>query len=287
MTASSDVAKFCEALRGSRNIVAIAGAGLSAASGIPTFRSSDGLWKKHDPLLLATPEAFEKNPSLVWQFYSTRRAKALHAKPNKAHMALAMLCCPDMLQVLAPQASFTLITQNVDGLSIKALNGVLEKRGEGHETKTSNIYEMHGCLMDTICTVCGRTETNYDESLCPALSIVESVGEDTQSIPLEDLPRCATCGGLLRPGIVWFGETPHDIRKIWSVVDEADMCLVIGTSSTVQPAAGFAYEVSDRGGTVAVFNIEDTTSDSEIGKPDFLFLGPCEDTLPKVLFNIN
>lgn len=201
----------------------------------------------------------------------------------------------------------TLITQNVDGLSIKALNDVLEKRGEGHETKTSTIYEMHGCLMDTICTVCGRTETNYDESLCPALSIVESVGEDTQSIPLEDLPRCATCGGLLRPGIVWFGETPHDIRKIWSVVDEADMCLVIGTSSTViffmaglilnaadvghvsqvQPAAGFAYEVSDRGGTVAVFNIEDTTSDSEIGKPDFLFLGPCEDTLPKVLFNIN
>lgn len=92
MTASSDVAKFCEALRGSRNIVAIAGAGLSAASGmfvlllhglstdisnegIPTFRSSDGLWKKHDPLLLATPEAFEKNPSLVWQSYSTRRAK--------------------------------------------------------------------------------------------------------------------------------------------------------------------------------------------------------------------
>ncbi|KAI0684752.1 DHS-like NAD/FAD-binding domain-containing protein [Cytidiella melzeri] len=292
MSLSTDIASFRQALKASKNIIAVAGAGLSAASGIPTFRSGDGLWKKHDPLLLATPEAFKANPSLVWQFYNARRTSALQADPNKAHMALAMLCCPDMLHVLAPQAQFTLITQNIDGLSTRALNDVLEKRGGSESLKTSTIYEMHGRLTDTVCTDCGHKEANHSASLCPALaaSRPSSGARDEDVAPdiaLENLPRCRRCNGLLRPGIIWFGETPRDIRKIWSAVDEADMCLVIGTSSTVQPAAGFACEVSDRGGKVAIFNTEHTPDSEDIAKVDFLFLGPCEETLPKVLFDFN
>ncbi|KAI0095213.1 DHS-like NAD/FAD-binding domain-containing protein [Irpex rosettiformis] len=290
---SSDADAFRTALRSSKNIIAIAGAGLSAASGIPTFRSANGLWRNHDPVQLATPQAFDKNPSLVWQFYNTRRTTALNASPNAAHMALAMLCCPDMLQVLAPsQANFTLITQNIDGLSTRALKDVLAKRdGERQDSQPSMIYEMHGRLFDIICTTCSHIETNYDPSLCPALSETQQNCSNDKNtcadIPLELLPRCAKCGGLLRPGVVWFDEKPRHLTQIWSLVDKADMCLVIGTSNTVQPAAGFACEVKDHGGTVAVFNVEWNPDPEFDLNPDFLFLGPCEETLPKVLFNID
>lgn len=98
------------------------------------------------------------------------------------------------------------------------------------------IYEMHGHIFDTICTACNRTETSYEASLCPALAAAHTddfKDDNVHDIPLEDLPRCGPCGGLLRPGVVWFGETPRKMRDIWNAVDEADMCLVIGTSSTV------------------------------------------------------
>lgn len=210
--------------------------------------------------------------------------------------------------------SQTLITQNVDGLSSRALDEVLEKKGQDR-SHVFPIYEMHGRLVDTICTACERRERNIeDEALCPALAAAGAPppsGEDAHrsadsdavaDIPLKELPRCKQCGGLLRPGVVWFGETPQYMDIIWTLVEQADMCIVVGTSSTVckllcvscnsadllrcfwqvYPAAGFAAEVSDRGGKVAVFNLERTDGDDEA---DFLFLGPCEQTLPDALFN--
>lgn len=178
---------------------------------------------------------------------------------HAAHMALAMLCCPEKLQILAHhEANFvreyeyllnhpshadiptlqTLITQNIDGLSTRALNDVLAnlKRDQNKSSEVSMIYEMHGRLFDTICTSCERVETDYTPSLCSALSETQSGPEmnNPREIPVHLLPRCKQCGGLLRPGVVWFDEKPRHMSEIWSLVDKADMCLVIGTSNTVK-----------------------------------------------------
>lgn len=131
----------------------------------------------------------------------------------------------------------------MDILSTRALNEVLQKRG-AENTQTSALYEMHGRLVDTICTSCEHKETNLvDTSLCPALAAAGLPPSDTDggdddkvaNIPLEELPRCKQCSGLLRPAVVWFGETPLHMPEINALVDEADMCLVVGTSSTVRP----------------------------------------------------
>ncbi|EKM53789.1 uncharacterized protein PHACADRAFT_260311 [Phanerochaete carnosa HHB-10118-sp] len=295
MSPSTSVTAFREALKQSKNIIAVAGAGLSAASGIPTFRGAGGYWKKYNAMSLATPEAFEENPSLVWQFYHYRRMKALSSRPNAAHVAISMISFPDFLREIAPEAKFTFITQNVDGLSARALKEVAAKAGK-EPSQAVPFYEMHGRILDLICTSCGRRSTNQDEApLCPALAATGALptdpntlsGVDTEEvadIPLEELPRCEDCGGLLRPGVVWFGETPLHMEQIDGVVAQADMCLVVGTSSTVYPAASYASEVAENGGKVAVFNLERTEGDSDA---DFLFLGPCEQTLPEALFGLS
>ncbi|KAH7929668.1 DHS-like NAD/FAD-binding domain-containing protein [Leucogyrophana mollusca] len=274
----SDVRAFRTVLRESKNIIAIAGAGLSAASGIPTFRGAGGFWRTHNAVELATPEAFEENPSRVWQFYHYRREVVNKARPNPAHLALAMLSIPEHRQLVAPDANFTLITQNIDGLSTRALQQV----DPGAEP---TVIEMHGRLMETICTACGERKPNNDSPICPALAGTEDlvVNRDEAHIPLEQLPRCsAPCGGLLRPGVVWFGENILHAERIDRVIRVADLILVIGTSSVVYPAAGYAQEVSDNGGKVAVFNIEPAGEEEE--QDDFYFLGPCEETLPMALF---
>ncbi|TRM60167.1 DHS-like NAD/FAD-binding domain-containing protein [Schizophyllum amplum] len=291
MSPSSSIEDFERVLRKSENIVVVAGAGLSAASGIPTFRDAGGLWRGHDPATLATPSAFAANPSLVWQFYHKRRGVALAAQPNPGHFALAMLCEPAHLRVVAPRAkSFTLVTQNVDGLSMRARKDVHKRQvergsaGSGDVASPHPLYEMHGRVLDTICTACGHREHNGSSPLCPSLGDASLENADNaQSIALEDLPRCAQCGGLLRPGVVWFEEVPHHMDQIQERVDAADLCMVVGTSSTVQPAAGYAYDVGENGGTVAVFNLQRSEGDEYA---DFLFLGPCEDTLPRILLNL-
>ncbi|KAH7096515.1 DHS-like NAD/FAD-binding domain-containing protein, partial [Auriculariales sp. MPI-PUGE-AT-0066] len=208
--------------RSAENIIAVCGAGLSAASGIPTFRGAG-----------ATPEAFEANTSRVWQFYHYRRESALKAHPNAAHVVLGLLTQASTRAKYAPKAkSFKIITQAQE-----------------------NLIEMHGRIHETTCLSCGDTRFNTASPLCPALGGTE-LNFDAQSdvqpevdIPLNELPRCDKdgCGGLLRPGVVWFGE---DIPP--------DLCLVIGTSSTVSPASHYAYDVECRGGNVAA---------------DFLFIG--------------
>ncbi|EAU84564.2 sirtuin 5 [Coprinopsis cinerea okayama7 len=281
---STSIAEFREVLRNAKNIIAVAGAGLSAASGIPTFRGAGGMWRKYDAMSLATPEGFADNPSLVWQFYHYRREAALKADVNAAHLALASFSIPRIRHTVAPGSSFTLITQNVDGLSPRAMKCVLQGwDGVTLPEDPPYLIEMHGRLFDVKCTQCDHVELDTSSPICEGLAGTEKLVEQAvldPEIPEENLPRCKKCGSLARPGVVWFGEMPHDLPLIDTLVEKADLCLVVGTSSTVYPAAGYASEVSANGGKVAVFNYERTMGDDDA---DFLFLGGCEETLPKAL----
>lgn len=200
-----------ERLAASKSPVALAGAGVSAESGVPTFRGPNGLWKTYRPEDLATPEAFERDPFLVWEWYNFRREKIASVAPNPAHYALARL--------EGLKSAFTLITQNVDGLHCLA--------------GSRNILEIHGSIWALRCTACGNSSENRD-------------------VPIKILPRCA-CGGLLRPGVVWFGETlPEDIMNAaFEAADRADFMMVVGTSGVVQPAASLA-SVAKRAGAFTV-----------------------------------
>ncbi|KZW02912.1 DHS-like NAD/FAD-binding domain-containing protein, partial [Exidia glandulosa HHB12029] len=284
---------FRTALQSSKHIVVIAGAGLSAASGIPTFRDGGGMWRSLNATALATPEAFNENPSLVWQFYHYRRTKALEAKPNAAHDVIAKMSVPIHLRKVAPSAqSFHLVTQNVDRLSISALNSLLagpdrDLLSDTPKTRTvfrNSIIEMHGRIYDVRCTTCDFCKEDRTDPLCSALGAADAsfqnyhdAGSKDVHIPEIDLPRCSACGALARPGVVWFGEKPYHLDEINSIVYKADMCLVIGTSSTVRPASTYAYRVQRRGGKVAVFNLAPSEKDEQA---DFVFTGPCETVLP-------
>ncbi|KAI0638484.1 DHS-like NAD/FAD-binding domain-containing protein [Trametes polyzona] len=309
----SDRDTFREALKSSKHIIVVAGAGLSAASGIPTFRDGGGMWRSLNSTDLATPQAFQENPSLVWQFYHYRRAKALEAKPNPAHEVIAKMSVPQYLKKVAPNAqSFHLITQNVDRLSTDALRAVLDglsraaPEPDNDSTNTAGvtpttkptvykdaIFEMHGRIFDVQCTsdACGYTAENRAHPLCPALGAADAACTDyvaagTQRpddvpIPVEDLPRCPKCGALARPGVVWFEERPRHLDAINNVVFKADMCLVVGTSSQVRPASTYAHRVRRHGGKVAVFNLD--PSERDVEQADFVFRGPCEALLPATL----
>lgn len=284
---SSDMKAFQDLISNSKNIIAVAGAGLSAASGIPTFRGAGGMWRKYDAKSLATPEAFRNDPARVWQFYHYRREKALSASPNAAHYALAMLSFSTYRQKISPNSNFNLITQNVDGLSKRALETVQTRAQEDGVSlsQPEPMLEMHGRLFDVRCTLrnCGYTEWDDSSPICEALAGTElpfDEGSVEPDISTHELPRCKKCGGLARPGVVWFGEYPLHLNTIDRLVTKADLCLVIGTSSTVYPAALYADKVRERGGKVAVFNIERSNGDQDA---DFLFLGPCEETLTECL----
>ncbi|KAF8164988.1 DHS-like NAD/FAD-binding domain-containing protein [Crassisporium funariophilum] len=284
MAPSKDMAAFQELLRSSKNIIAVAGAGLSAASGIPTFRGAGGMWRKYDAMSLATPEGFHETPSLSWQFYHYRRETARKAQPNNAHRALAAFSLSSVRHAIVAESTFTLITQNVDGLSARANQEILSQfPTEGNEEP--HMIEMHGRLFDVLCSSkeCQHMEFNPASPICEALSGTENLVESGVIDPEIDasvLPKCSKCGAPARPGVVWFGEIPHHLDDIDALVEAADLCLVIGTSSTVQPAASYAFEVQNKGGKVAVFNLERSAGDRNA---DFRFLGPCEETLPKAL----
>nr|GAT60060.1 predicted protein [Mycena chlorophos] len=269
---SRDMAEFKRVLNGAKNIIAVCGAGLSAASGIPTFRGAGGLWRKYKAMSLATPEAFAENPSLVWQFYHYRREKALLAEPNSAHDALAKFSIPAIRHQTAP-----------------AMDRVWKAHAQGNAdadpAANTPLLEMHGRIFDVMCTsnFCGHVEYDKTSPICEALGGTEEAVEKNAmdaTIPKSKLPRCKKCNVLARPGVVWFGEQPINLDKNDELVAAADLCLVIGTSSTVYPAAMYAGLVQMQGGKVAVFNLDRSEGDDEA---DFLFLGPCEETLPEAL----
>lgn len=265
---SNDLRSFHQHLISSRKVLAILGAGLSASSGLSTFRGAGGLWKKYDAVDLATPEAFELDPSLVWQFYSARRKAALAAVPHRGHKALAKFS-------ERWGNRFLTLTQNVDGLSERACH------------PRDGIVHLHGDLFTLKCTNfnCRYKESgNFREPLTPALanaSMDDNVG--VERIPESQLPHCPQCNSLLRPGVVWFGESlPYDAifrADEYISAGDVDLVLVVGTSATVWPAAGYIEEVAQRGGKVAVFNIDESTK-----WPDgWFFQGDSAEWLPKAL----
>lgn len=206
------------------SIVILTGAGISAESGLPTFRDKDGLWEGHRVEDVASPEAFRRNPDLVHAFYNLRRAALTMVKPNAAHLALARLQREFRGQV-------TLVTQNVDDL---------------HERAGSpGVIHMHGELKKARCEHC--------EHDC------EWVGDLETGTPC---PVCKRKGGM-RPDIVWFGEIPYHMERIEQVLEDANLFVSIGTSGNVYPAAGFVNHARFAGAeTLEINNAETIVSDS-------------------------
>jgi NAD-dependent deacetylase len=216
-------------LSSARRPVVLSGAGISAESGVPTFRGSGGLWQGHRAQELATPKAFKKDPKLVWEFYDFRRVALAKLSPNLAHTALASLEARLEKRLEGKgntQGGLTIITQNVDGLHRVA--------------GSKKILELHGNIWRVRCTECSEVTENTD-------------------VPIEILPFCR-CGGLLRPDIVWFGEMlPQGIfERACAASEGADIMLVIGTSGVVQPAASLAAIAKAGGAYLVEINPEKT-----------------------------
>lgn len=207
-----------EVLARATRVVALTGAGVSAESGVPTFRGPGGLWRSHRPEELATPEAFRRDPKLVWEWYAWRQGVVTGCEPNAAHRALAAM--------EADWPGFTLITQNVDGLHARA--------------GSSRPLELHGNLFRARC-------------------VKEGGVRDFTAAGHELPPRCA-CGELLRPHIVWFGESLDErtVERAVGAAEEAHVFLVIGTSALVTPAAMLPVIARRSGASVIEVNPEDT-----------------------------
>lgn len=220
-------------------LLVLTGAGISAESGVPTFRGAEGLWKEFRPEELATPAAFARDPRLVWEWYDWRRRRVQECRPNAAHLALAALA-------LAPGSRVRIVTQNVDGLHTIAAREVaatLAPRPRAADPAAP--LELHGSLFRVRCTVCGSRRSHVDP---------------IDATSRESLPRCDGCDALLRPDIVWFGE-PLDDAVLGEALERArtaDVCFVVGTSAVVQPAASLAMVTKRSGGSVIEVNPEST-----------------------------
>lgn len=187
---SSNIAEFQRLAANAKYIVVLSGAGISAESGIPTFRGAGGFWRKYQATDLATPNAFKRDPSLVWEFYHYRREVVLSKQPNAAHKAIAE--CETSMEKRGRK--LIVVTQNIDGL---------------HQAAGSkNVVELHGSLFKTRCTKCHTVEFNRHSPICEALRGKGAPDTDAVEtrIPVDQLPRCNLCSGLLRPHVVWFNE---------------------------------------------------------------------------------
>jgi NAD-dependent deacetylase len=243
-------AHLIQSLRQVQRVTVLTGAGISAESGVPTFRDAQtGLWAKYSPEELATPQAFRRNPQLVWEWYAWRRELVAQAQPNPGHLALAQL----ETRLTRRGAHFTLITQNVDGLHQRA--------------GSNNIIELHGNIHRTKC---------FEDGL-----IVES-WPPTEEVP----PRCPRCGGYLRPDVVWFGETlpPQALEAAYTAAHSCDVFLSIGTSGLVQPAASLPYYALQVGAVLIEINPDETplTASATYALP-----GPAGQILPELLSQLN
>jgi NAD-dependent deacetylase len=211
-----------------RSIVVLTGAGISAESGIRTFRATDGLWEDHRIEEVATPEGFAANPLLVHQFYNARRRQLLDPaiKPNAAHSALAKL---EYEWKQRPDHEFLLVTQNVDNLH--------ERAG------SQNLIHMHGELLKIRCTATGL------------------VFDHREDLGIDSVCRCCRQPGNLRPHIVWFGEIPLAMPRIQTALSKCDLFVSIGTSGQVYPAAGFCDMAHQAGAHTIEINLESTASE--------------------------
>ncbi len=211
------------------NIVILTGAGISAESGLGTFRDEGGLWAQHRIEDVATPEGFSRDPELVHRFYNARRAQASEATPNAAHEALARLEAEHKGNVL-------IVTQNVDGLHQKA--------------GSKNVTHMHGQLDQALCHSC--------EHRWPAPLVMRKT---------DTCPNCAS--PTTRPDIVWFGEIPYQMEKISEALSKADVFVSIGTSGEVYPAANFVAEADYFGAHTVELNLEPSSGASRFSECRF------------------
>lgn len=222
-------------LRSARHIVVLTGAGVSADSGIPTFRDAlTGLWEKFDAEDLATPEAFRRDPPLVWGWYEWRRGQVMRAQPNRGHLSIAAL------ERRVPK--FTLITQNVDDLH--------ERAG------SSSPIHLHGSLSQPRCFACNRPHV-----------LPSGMPDEPEGGRRLEPPRCLFCGGRVRPGVVWFGEPMP--ATAWKAADAAaracDLMFVVGTSGLVYPAASLPTLAAESGATIVQVNPAPTSVDGAAG----------------------
>ena len=234
--------RLVQKFRGARRVVALTGAGISAASGIPTFRDAQtGLWARFRPEELATAAAFRRDPKLVWDWYEWRRGLVAQAAPNAGHRALARF------EGLVPE--FTLVTQNVDGLHVRA--------------GSQRVIELHG---------------NIHRSKCFEEDVVVAGGITTPDGP----PRCPRCGAALRPDVVWFGETlpPQALAAAEAAARECDLLFSIGTSAAAFPAAQLPVTALQSGAMVVEINKDRTPL---TGVATFSLLGQAGEILPRLL----
>ena len=226
------------ALRDARHVCVLTGAGVSAESGVPTFRDAqEGLWAKYRPEDLATPDAFLRDPVLIWRWYRWRRELVANAEPNLGHTALTNLAA------LVPR--LTLVTQNVDNLHQRA--------------GSKGVIEIHGNIFADRCLTDGSRQVVQDDSA---------------------VPLCPDCGGYLRPGVVWFGESiPEDaLNDSFAAAADCDVFLSIGTSAQVYPAAGLADIAGQNGATVIEINPQPAMMSAS-----FVLAGKSGEILPELV----
>ncbi len=233
--------KIRDDLSSGSRIAVLSGAGISAASGIPTFRGeSDSLWSRYRPEEMATPEAFARDSELVWKWYDWRRSLIAASSANAAHEALV---------ALEERHAVTIITQNVDGYHQQA--------------GSRNVLEFHGSIWIVRCLQCHHEELD-------------------RRVPIPILPRCVKCGGLVRPGVVWFGEgiDPEVHAKSERSAKECDLFLVIGTAGAVYPAARLVAAARSAGARIVEFNLE-PSGVSHLA--DLFVHGSAADTVPLLI----
>jgi len=222
--------------------VILTGAGISAESGLGTFRDEGGLWTRYDLADVATPEGFARDPALVHGFYNARRANCLDARPNAAHAALARL------EAALPAGRIALVTQNIDDL---------------HERAGSTPLHMHGELAVLRCEVCGARV------------------RDRESLDPERFVPCARCGHpRLRPGVVWFGELPHEVPRIERALARCTHFLAVGTSGQVYPAAGFLAAARAVGARTIVTGLDEPEN---LARADRFLPGRAAEVVPSLV----
>jgi len=233
--------KVMESFKRAKKVVVITGAGISAESGVPTFRGANGLWRRYRAEDLATPHAFQRNPQLVWEWYDWRRRLISDKEPNPGHAAIAAM------ETLFEE--FLLITQNVDGLHRKA--------------GSRKIIEIHGSLWRVRCMTEGRIFPNNE-------------------VPLREIPPRCECGALLRPDVVWFGESlsEKDLADSYTALRECDCLMVVGTSAVVQPVASFPAVARNGGAFILEINVQPTPIS---GSVDESILGKSGEVLPRLV----
>jgi NAD-dependent deacetylase len=224
-----DLDDLRERLDAARSVCALTGSGISAESGLPTFRGVGGLWRTHRVEELASPQGFARDPRLVWTWYAERRSAHANVEPSPAHVALA--------EIERRVADFTLVTQNVDSLHLRA--------------GSRNVLELHGKLREAKCTRC------YARQPIDDVILALRQAQEKDAFDLDDIRH--ECGGMWRPDIVWFGESlpPDVLEAAFAAARRADVMLVVGTSGIVQPAASLATKRCTRAYVVEI-NPEET-----------------------------